>query len=163
MKSGSREKNFFAKFMVSFFILYALLYLLDLRFLTNFVASVQSQALALAGFPNALSGSFISLEKISFEVVRECTGLVMIFMLAALLYATRTKRALYYFAIFAPVLFAFNLLRLFATFWFGAALGTQAMELTHILLWFVDAAVVFFLWAVAAKIDLKQLSRKLFG
>lgn len=158
MKIGNREKSFFVKFIAAFFLLYALLYVFDLRFLTNFIASVQSQALALTGFPNSLDGSVISIPgRAVFEVVRECTGLVMIFMLAALLYATRTKSSLYYFAIFAPLLFVFNVVRLFATFYVGASLGIQAMEVAHVLLWFVDAAAVFFLWAIAAEVDLRQI------
>ncbi|MDO8303834.1 MAG: hypothetical protein Q7T18_11385, partial [Sedimentisphaerales bacterium] len=54
-------------------------------------------------------------------------------------------------------------LRLFATFLVGAQLGLGAMNAAHVILWFVDSALVFLLWSVAAEIDLEKARRHYFG
>lgn len=144
---------FIAKFALFFSIPYVLIHLMDLGTLAGFVAGFEGWALG-----GQVAGSTILLAGMPYEIIADCTGLVMISMLAALLVAQRgeTDKKLAAFALFAPVLFGFNLLRLWATISIGAANGPEAMEAAHLGFWMVDAGAVLLAWLVALKFVFRQ-------
>ncbi|MCX6767450.1 MAG: exosortase/archaeosortase family protein [Candidatus Micrarchaeota archaeon] len=148
------EWVFFLKFAALFAIPYFFIHFVDLGPLTASIAGAESVFLSAAGTPARAVGSTVLAAGREFEIVADCTGLVMIIMLAALLWSTpvRRERRWLFLAAGAPFLFVFNLLRLFFTLWVGAALGGLAGEAVHVALWFVDAAVVIALWAKAAEV-----------
>ncbi|MFH1106616.1 MAG: archaeosortase/exosortase family protein [Candidatus Micrarchaeota archaeon] len=144
------EKRFLARFLAIFFGLFAVLLLADLRALNEAIASVQAGLLALSGLPVVQHGILLSSGNSAATIVNECSGLVMVILLAALLYASqmpesRRRRTL---LIFTPFLLAFNIARLFLTlraFFTAGAL----FDYVHVLLWFVDSAVVLSIWYMA--------------
>jgi len=93
--------------------------------------------------------------KSGFEIIADCTGLVMVVLLFALLYSTESKadkpREL---AFYAPFLLAFNLVRLFATLLAHYHLGEAGFEAVHAALWFVDSGVVLWCWSRATGVRL---------
>lgn len=153
---------FIAIFLPVFFAGFWLLLQLNLTALTTPLAQTESTLLASAGIPNTLTTntagtpSTLSTSFAEFEIVTECTGLVLVLMLAALLIATPAelcppKRKLAYFAVFAPFLIAFNALRLFLTLYLGT-LWPAWFDGIHAFFWLVDSAVVFAVWVKASKI-----------
>ncbi|MFH1780247.1 MAG: archaeosortase/exosortase family protein [Candidatus Micrarchaeota archaeon] len=151
VKITSWEKTFLVSFSLFFLIPFFLLYVFDFSFLTSFVAGIEAFFL---GFfvPVFLDGSTIFAGSISFDIVIECTGAVMFVLLFALLYSTDAPKKIFFLLLFAPVLFVFNLLRLFLTLIMGVFYGVDVLNVVHFLLWFVDAGVVFLLWLHAMKI-----------
>ncbi|NYZ78422.1 exosortase/archaeosortase family protein [Candidatus Micrarchaeota archaeon] len=154
----SREQKFFlTRFPLYFLIPYALLLLLKPAFLTNFIASLEAAFLNAAGFAAHATGSVLVVNNAIFEIIPDCAGLMMVFLFLALFYATPRakfvrKRGLPAVAVYCIALFAFNLLRLFATLAIGAAYGENALNAAHAALWFIDAGVVLAAWASATRI-----------
>lgn len=154
----SREQKFFlTRFPFYFLIPYALLLFLKLAFLTDSVASLEKIFLNAAGFNATAAGSILVVNNAVFEIIPDCTGLVMVFLFLALFYATPRasfvrKRGLPAVACYCIALFAFNLLRLFATLAIGASWGEGALNAAHAALWFVDAGVVLAAWMHATRI-----------
>ncbi|MEW5955285.1 MAG: archaeosortase/exosortase family protein [Candidatus Micrarchaeota archaeon] len=142
------ERAFLAKFLVLFFVPFTALHFVDASLLNAAVASSEHAALSFLGYDAAASGSDLFVDGTHFRIVVDCTGLVLVLLLFALLFATPLKNAvrLRALAVFAPFLLFFNLLRLLLTLSVGAVLGQAALEAVHVLLWFVDSAVVFFIW-----------------
>ena len=147
------EWVFLAKFAAFFSVPYALLHVLDLRLLTQPIASFESAFFNAAGVPSSAAASIIFAAGREFEIIPDCTGLVMVILLFALLWSTpiEEKRRRPFFAAGSIFLLAFNLARLFFTLWAGVAWGNAALEAVHVALWFVDSAVVLAVWAVAAE------------
>ncbi len=141
------ERRFLFRFLSIFFFLFLLLFLFELNWLTRWIAGVETGLLNYVGVPASQEGSYILMGPYLVHIVPECTGLVMVFLLAALLYATRIpelqrRKAL---VVFTPFLLLFNLLRLLATllvFYYWQAL----FGAVHVFLWFVDSALVLGLW-----------------
>lgn len=144
---------FFPRFAVFFGVPYFVLHLFPLSFLLEKIARIESWALNALGYSSVQSGVLVSSNAAWFQIVPSCSGLVMVILLFALLYATAVKEPLRFFVVFAPALFAFNLVRLFAVTAVGGTWGMAAMEATHVWLWFVDAALVLFLWFVAFSVS----------
>lgn len=145
---------FLLKFFALFAVLFTALYFAPLSFLTSFIASIESIFLNFFGLPVMQVGSLIVFNDFVFQIVNECTGLVMLSMLAALLYATPTmssKDKYFGLGLFAVPLLLFNLLRLFLTLFVGLSFGQSALDATHFILWIVDALVVFLVWMHLSK------------
>ena len=149
-----REWLFLIKFFALFLIPYALIHIIDLGWLTSAIASTESWLFNAAGIPSSVVGSEIIAAGTSYTIIADCTGLVMVAMLFALLWATplKDKRRWLFLAIGVPFLLLFNLARLFVTLWAGVALGPVALEAVHLCFWFVDAAAAVAVWAKAAEL-----------
>ena len=114
--------------------------------LLEWIAGTQANWLYSAGIDAFAEGSVVHANGSQFEIVNECSSLVMIALLAALLFAGGKKSDWKALAIGVPLLFAFNLLRLFATIAIGASFGDGALDPVHYLLWIVDAGLVLAVW-----------------
>jgi len=148
------EWLFLAKFFILFAIPYALIHVIDLGWLTRAIASIESGLFNAAGIPSSAVGSEVIAAGANYTIIADCTGLVMVAMLFALLWATplKDKRRWLFLAIGAPFLLLFNFARLFITLWTGIALGPTALETVHLGFWFVDAAAAVAVWAKAAEL-----------
>jgi len=149
-----REWLFLAKFFVFFSVPYVLIHLIDLGWLSGIVAVAETALFNAAGIPSSASGSQIFCAGMNYAIIADCTGLVMIFMLFALLWATPLKgrRRWLFLAVGIPLLLIFNIFRLFLTLYAGVAFGAGALDAVHLGFWFVDAGVVVALWAKAAEL-----------
>ncbi|NUN11663.1 exosortase/archaeosortase family protein [Candidatus Micrarchaeota archaeon] len=156
---NKKEKLFLAKFFTSFFIPFFLLELIDTSLLTNAIAGFENYFLSKLVYTE-LNGSTIFANNILFQIVTECSGLVMLLLFASLIYSTEAKNKLKNFLLLAPVVFVFNLLRLFVTLLFGVFYGQQAIEVVHVLFWFIDAGVVFLLWMHVVGITPNQVFKQ---
>lgn len=159
LKTGlsKEQKQFLWRFPPLFVIPYAVMRFIPLDFLTRPIAFLESFALNAFGFQTQVFGSTILSQKTVFTIIPDCSGLVMVILFLALYYSTKTRRysikenepaALAPYVLF---LLAFNLLRLFVTLAVGLSYGGNALDKTHMALWFVDSAVVMLAWAHAQK------------
>jgi len=143
----NEEKDFLLKFFGIFFALFALLKALDLRMLAEIIAIMEEALLKFFGFAVSREGTLLILQNRTFEIVSECTGLVLVILLIALLYSTKIResarrRAL---LLYVPFLLVFNIFRLLITL-VSAVLIPDFFDAMHVFLWFVDSGVVMFLW-----------------
>ncbi len=145
-KLAEQEKTFILKFLISFAVLFAAVLALPLAPLLEWIAQTEAGWLSSAGIDAFAEGPVVHANGAEFEIVNECSSLVMVALLAALLFAGGKKSDWRALAIGAPLLFAFNLLRLFATMAVGAAWGAAATDSVHYLLWLVDSALVLGIW-----------------
>lgn len=134
-----------AKFLTFFFIPFFLIHVVDFSLLTSFLANLEGFLLSLAGFNTIVSGSLMIVNSTPFLITVDCTGLVLIILLFALFLSTKVGNALY-FILFSALLLVFNVVRLLLTLEVGGVFGLNAMESTHVFLWFVDSGVVFLIW-----------------
>lgn len=134
-----------AKFLILFFTPFTLIHFIDLSFLTSLLSSLEGFFLSNLGFQVFVSKSLLTINSTPFLITVDCTGLVLIILLFALFLSTNTG-SLRQFLIFSALLFLFNIIRLLLTLEVGGTYGLNAMESTHIFLWFVDSAVVFLIW-----------------
>ncbi len=168
MKLTREQKYFLTRFPLYFIPPYVAIHLLDLSWLTKAIAFVESSLLASAGVQNTLYGSFIDTGSVLFQIVVDCSGLVMITLFIALVYSAKpfgkqgkrrsedSQKSRYAFLAFVPVIFLFNLIRLFFTLLTGVLFGPQVLSIIHFALWFVDAGFVFLLWEInAGVVDFK--------
>ena len=144
----ARAKAFLLRFFPAMAALYAAIILVPLPWLYAGIASLETNFLNGAGIPAASNGALIHVDGASFEIVAECSGLVMAAMLVSLFYASKTKRWRW-LAGGMVFLLLFNLARLFATLYAGASWGQAALDLVHPALWFVDTGLVLAIWARA--------------
>ncbi len=144
---SAKEKHFLFYFTVIFLSIFGLLKIAEPQPVNLFVAQLQEQILSAAGYNAVRDGTTLLLNGAAFQIVIDCSGLVMMTLFFALLYSTKTRistpRLLAYFAFF----FLFNLLRLAFTIGIAADYGEGALGIVHPVLWFVDAGVVFVCWA----------------
>ncbi len=158
------EKRFLLKFFSIFFALFLLLKLADAAPIVSNAAGAAKETVAAteqfllqsSGFQISRTGATLFNQGGQYDIIIECTGLVLVILLISLLYSTdvkkqRKRRAL---LLYTPFLLVFNVARLYATLWTGMAIGTQAMDVVHPLLWIVDSLLVLFLWSRAAEIKL---------
>lgn len=105
-----------------------------------------------------LSGTTIVSETISFLIVPDCSGLVMIAMFFALIAASNgsLKHKLISLALFSPLLFVFNIFRLFLTIATAFNFGKLAFEVMHLSLWIYDSVVVISFWLIALEFIFKK-------
>lgn len=146
---------FLVKFLVLFFVPYAFIHVVDLSAVNEAVAGVQGAMLNTAGLPTSVEGTLLTTtfggRQTIFDMIIDCSGLMMVILFFALLYSTPIKRGrLKWLLAFTPLLLAFNAVRLFATI--AAAVLYDAFEVVHVALWFVDSAVVLLCWAFVAEI-----------
>jgi len=146
--------EFVLKFALLFGVPYALIHVIDIGFVTNAVASAEALMFRLGGFSVAQSASLLFVEGVPFEIVADCTGLMMVFLLLALLWATPVERSrARAFLVWAPFLLLFNLLRMFITLFVGFS-APSLMGAAHVALWFVDSGAVILIWMHEAEVIL---------
>lgn len=150
------EKKFLIVFLGSFTALYLIVQILPIAPLLEGLASLEAKMLNFAGANASSAQTIIFTPSMEFEIIRDCSGLVMIALLAALLLASNANvpklkpdpgNSLKTLLFFAPLLLAFNVLRLLATLFVGAQLGRGVLEAVHFSLWIVDSVVVLLIWA----------------
>ena len=135
---------FAAKFLVLFFSIYALLFILDISFLQNGIASFEA---ALAGLPNA--GNAIFLGNHIFVIVESCTGFVSIAMIFAIIFSLKKpvlKLKILIFLICSFFLFLINLGRIWIVVYSAAIWGADAAQWIHVISWFMMSGAVLALW-----------------
>ncbi|VVB67225.1 Transmembrane exosortase (Exosortase_EpsH) [Candidatus Norongarragalina meridionalis] len=147
--------EFVLKFALLFGIPYILIHVVDIGLATNAVASVEAAMFRTGGFAVSQNAALLFVEGFPFEIVADCTGLMMVFLLLALLWATpvEEKRRVRAFLIWTPFLLGFNLLRMFVTLYVGFS-APSLMDVAHVVLWFVDAGVVILIWMHEAEVVL---------
>ncbi len=143
-------KNTFPGFVLrisAFFGLpYALLHVVPMEPLLDAIAAIESAMLNALGVASVRFGAVLSSNAAWFQIVPDCSGLVMVFLLLGLLWSTPVRRPLRHFLVFAPLLLAWNLVRLFLVLYAGGIYGQTAVEALHVGLWFVDAGIVLGIW-----------------
>lgn len=143
------KTEFLAKFLPLYFIPFFLAArVIPLEWLTNIIAAIESSLLTILGTPNTLSASNIFTSNVQFIIVPECTGLSMVILLFALLYATKINenKKLNALKVYTPILLLFNIFRLFLVLWLGSNYGNSTLNYAHPAFWFVDAGIVFAIW-----------------
>ncbi len=145
----SAFSGFALRFAVFFGVPYALLHLLPLTPLLEVLAELESALLQWAGVESVRFGAVLSSNVAWFEIVPDCSGLVMVILLGALLWSTPVRQPERFFVVFAPALFAFNVVRLFAVLYVGGVFGQGPLDAVHLGLWMVDAGIVLALWWTA--------------
>ncbi|MFH0835819.1 MAG: archaeosortase/exosortase family protein [Candidatus Micrarchaeota archaeon] len=139
--------GFVIRFLPVFFIPFLVLSFLTWSPLTDFIAGAETVSLNYAGVQATASGSLISTPSINFLIIFECSGLVMLILLFALLFAHPPKKTNWVtVAGYGLFLLFFNLVRLFFTLLAGIYFGDAVLGAVHVSLWFVDAGVVFWVW-----------------
>ena len=155
-KTISKAKNenrlhslayFFVKFFAIFFALNYIIGLLDLSFITNFLASFSSAVLGLK-----VTGSTVFLSSSQFTVTNFCTGFTSGAILAAVIFSLRKpalgkKSLLLIFGLI--LLFLVNIPRIILVL-FAAKYGFDA-ELVHEFTWFLMSAAVLAIWYYGTK------------
>lgn len=147
-------KKFLLYFSAIFFVPYLLIIyeILPTYTINKWIADVLFISLSQS-FPIFLFDNHILSDSISFTIVPDCSGFVMISMFFALVMSSNSKitKKITSIIIISPFLFLFNLLRLFLTLYIGLSFGKFAFEITHILLWFIDSGVVILFWLFSLK------------
>lgn len=140
------EIAYLTKFLVIFGGLFLLIEILPLTPLLIAIASFETLLMNALGVQAYSVGQLVYTANAVFLIAPECSGLVMGAMLTALVFSTKVSNKGRALALFIPVLFLFNLIRLAATIDAGAIWGVQTMETVHAALWVVDTALVFLIW-----------------
>ena len=140
-------------FLIKFFVIYAILQFLILAlpigFIENGIAEIEANAIG-----EGAEGNLIELEGHSFQIVPNCTGLVGISVLAAIIFALRKpelKKKLALLAIGALILFPLNLLRVYFVLWASIAFNPEIGETLHMATWFIAAAAILVIWYYLTK------------
>ncbi len=140
-------------FLVKFFVIYAVLQTIILiapiEPLQNSIASLQASWLGLE-----VTGNTIDFGAHQFEIVPNCTGLVGISVLAAIIFSLRKpkmKKKLSLMGIGAVILFPLNLLRVYLVILTAVSFNPAAAEILHITTWFVTSAAILIIWYYLTK------------
>ncbi|MBI5226750.1 hypothetical protein HY994_05990 [Candidatus Micrarchaeota archaeon] len=140
--------GFALRFAFFFGIPYALLHVLPLGGFLDVIAFIESVGLHALGVASVVFGSFLSANSAWFQIVSDCSGLVMVSLLFGLLWSTPVAKTVRerFFLRWAPLLLVYNLVRLLVVLYVGGTLGMRAMDAVHLGLWLVDAALVLGIW-----------------
>lgn len=155
--------QFLSRFLLVFLPLYALIELSTIyysnNFLTQIIATTQSQILNAIGINVIQIGNILTTKNATFEIIPDCTGFMLIAMLAALLYATRSVTNEYKLNVLllgGAALLIFNLIRLATTIYIFVNFGQTVFEITHLLLWIIDSLIVLAIWYYSISDNLKN-------
>lgn len=151
-----QDKEFEKKaivFLAKFFAIYAVLQFLILaapiQGLQQSIAWLEGNAFGLE-----TEGSLILFNGHSFEIVANCTGLVGISVLAAIVFALRKpefKKKAMLFGLGALILFPLNLLRVYLVLLAATSFNPDAAEALHVATWFTTSAAILLLWYYLTK------------
>lgn len=155
--------QFLTRFLILFLPLYALIELTTIyfsnNFLTQLIATIQTTLLKTIGITVTQSNNLLRAAGTTFEIIPDCTGLMLIAMLASLLYATRSvtnETKIKTLTLGAAALLVFNLLRLTLTIYIFVNFGQTAFELIHLALWIIDSLLVLTIWLLAINKNLQN-------
>ena len=133
---------FLAKFFVIFFLLSQLVELIDLSFLTNFLAKVSASFLGLDFLANQ-----IFIDGAVFIVTNSCTGLISASILGAIIFALKKPSMFNKFKLFlfgTLLLLVVNVFRIIFILYF-AKIGLDA-NLIHELTWYLMSGIIILIW-----------------
>ena len=140
-------------FLIKFFVIYAvlqfLILVLPIGFIENGIAEIEANAIG-----EGAEGNLIELEGHSFQIVPNCTGLVGISVLAAIIFALRKpklKKKLALLCIGALILFPLNLLRIYFVLWVSIIYNPEIGETLHMTTWFIAAGAILVIWYYLTK------------
>ena len=139
-----KQVIFLAKFLAIFAVLHLLLYLFDLSFLQNAIASLEAGWLGLEAL-----GDLVFVAGQPFAITPSCTGLVASFILAAVVFALKRpgwKEKIATYLIGTLTLLLINLLRVYLVLLAAIAYGVAAAEALHLASWFAMSALIIALW-----------------
>ncbi len=140
---------FLVKFVAIFAFFHALLFVLDISFLQNSIASLEAKAFGLASESNR-----IFFDDAVFLIVPSCTGLVSTIVLGAVIFSLKKpelKKKIIIFLTGSIALMLLNLIRVYFVLWAGVNFNPKITELTHIISWFFVAFLILFLWYYLTK------------
>lgn len=142
-----------AVFLIKFFLIYAVLQTLilvaPLEPLQNSIASFEAGLFGLEP-----EGNSIAFDSQRFEIVANCTGLMGISVLAAIIFALTKpglKKKLALFAGGTAILFPLNLLRVYIVIAVAMTLDPNMAETLHTITWFTTSALILGLWYYTTK------------
>jgi exosortase/archaeosortase family protein len=101
---------------------------------------------------------FIGRDGYPIEISMDCLGWKGVYSLFALVFATsgKTRDKLRFLAVWMPVIFVINILRVLFTLIFGLNFGMQYIEFIHAFLWqevmVAALIVIFYIWLKKGKI-----------
>jgi exosortase/archaeosortase family protein len=150
------ERGFARKaafFLLKFFIIYSVL---QAAILISPIGPLKEGiALFEAGLLGLESeGNIITLNGSRAEIVANCTGLMSISVLAAIVFSLRKpaiKKKIGLFAVGAALLFPLNLLRIYLVLLAAMAFDLEAFEAIHTTTWFGTSAAILILWYYLTK------------
>ena len=139
-------------FLIKFFVIYAVLQFLILAlpigFIENGIAEIEASAIGGKAEGNVIEFDNATATH-SFQIVPNCTGLVGISVLAAIIFALRKpklNKKIALLAIGAAILFPLNLLRVYFVLWISIVYSPEIGEILHITTWFIAAGAILVIW-----------------
>lgn len=147
-RAKSAKLGFFlAKFFLIFVILTAIVEILDLSVLTEWLAIVSAIPLGMV-----VAGSLVFVDGQIFAVTNSCTGLISASILAAVIFSLRKpelKEKVLIFIAGLTILLIVNIPRLMLVLW-SASVGMDA-NLVHVFTWYVMSALILLIWYYGTK------------
>ena len=144
-------------FLIKFFVIYAVLQFLILAlpigFIENGIAGIEASAIGARAEGNIIEFDNTTTTN-SFQIVPNCTGLVGISVLAAIIFALRKpklKKKLALLCIGALILFPLNLLRVYFVILVSIIYNPEIGELLHMTTWFISAGAILVIWYYLTK------------
>lgn len=152
---------FLAKFFIVYLVLQYLILLAPLDGLKNGIAATEAMLLGVEA-----DGNILSLNGHAFEIVANCTGLVGISVLAAIIFSLKKpelRKKAVLFAIGAAILFPLNIVRVYLVLLVASAVNPGMAETLHIATWFATSALIILVWySLTKKIaEVKEFSELL--
>ena len=140
------DKNivFLLKFSIIFLILTALIELIDLSIVQNFIAQITANFSRL----NAIGINVFAKDGV-FAITKLCTGFLSIAILASIILSLNKPELKKKFLIFFAggiALFLLNIIRVIFVLVIGKNFGVKAAELFHIISWFSTALLIIIAW-----------------
>ena len=140
-------------FLIKFFLIYAILQTIilmaPLEPLQNSIAEFEAGLLGLEA-----EGNTIPVNSNRFEIVANCTGLMSISVLAAIIFSLRKpelKKKIMLFAAGAIILFPLNLLRVYLVIVTATTINPELAEILHTITWFTTSAIILAMWYYLTK------------
>lgn len=167
------NKWLFFKFLITFLIFSIPFYIilnssLNLKPLQKIVASQVNWLLNFFGIDTSLNSEIIILPLetgiLKIIIIRECTGWISLFTFSGLIIASpkRNKKIkIIGLLLGLPIIWFFNILRLFTTFYITSIKGLNLFEVMHSLLWKIFSILfILFLWGVWFNISKKYIENR---
>jgi exosortase/archaeosortase family protein len=144
-----KQALFLVKFFAIFFVLQAIILFLSLNFLEQSLASFEAGLLGLQ-----VNGNTVFVNGNSFSVDANCTGLLSVAILAAIVFSLRKPKLEKKFLVFfvsGALLLLLNVPRLFFVLWAAKEYGVSVAEAVHELSWFSTGIFILFFWFFATR------------
>jgi exosortase H (IPTLxxWG-CTERM-specific) len=104
---------------------------------TNFVAAVSQGILHLLGFDSTRSGTLVSMDDVSLNIMEECNGVpaLLIYLAAVLAYSATLKQKAVGVALGIPAIFVINEIRVISLFFARRYFSIHVFEALHVYVW----------------------------